>query len=200
MTMINDVKKVFRDTGAEMDADDIVAELVERSVRYRGRLTRGQVSGCLARLCSSDVDIDRTRPGLYQYRRATPQVDHGRPAVTGQTPSQRPSRTMCPRRSLTPRPTSVRRSCSRSVRFEQVTRSAPPTWTASATSTRRSTAGLSKCQRPRQQPYPSPPGPAGRAGVRRSVDQLRQRPGPRHCDGPRRPACPGPTGAGSTRR
>ena len=28
MTMINDVKKVLRDTGVEMDADDVIAELI----------------------------------------------------------------------------------------------------------------------------------------------------------------------------
>jgi hypothetical protein len=57
------------------------AELCEQAIKIAAGLTRDQVSGCLARLRSSDIDIDRTRPGLYQYRRTTPQVDYGRPAV-----------------------------------------------------------------------------------------------------------------------
>lgn len=104
MTMINDVKKVLRDTGVEMDADDVVAELTGRYVRYRGGLTRDQVSGCLARLRSSDIDIDRTRPGLYQYRRTTPQVDNGRPAVTVQAPEPMPMPSDVPSQLSVPAP------------------------------------------------------------------------------------------------
>ncbi len=104
MTMINDVKKVLRDSGVEMDADDVVAELIRRYVRYRDWLTRGQISGCLARLRSSDIDVDRTRPGLYQYRPATAHVDYGRPIVIVPAPDPAPLPSEVPSRRHVPVP------------------------------------------------------------------------------------------------
>jgi hypothetical protein len=62
---INDVKKVLRDSGVEMDADDILAIMRARPP-YRS-LTRVQVAQSLSSLCESDPDIIRTRLGLYQH-------------------------------------------------------------------------------------------------------------------------------------
>jgi hypothetical protein len=62
---INDVKKVLRDSGIEMDADDILAVMRTRPP-YRS-LTRVQVAQSLGSLCESDPDIIRTRLGLYQH-------------------------------------------------------------------------------------------------------------------------------------
>lgn len=62
---INNVKKVLRDSGVEMDADDILAVMRTRAV-YRN-LTRVQVAQSLGSLCESDPDIIRTRLGLYQH-------------------------------------------------------------------------------------------------------------------------------------
>jgi hypothetical protein len=66
MSLINEVKKVLRNTGVEMDADDIATDLA-RSPRYKGRLDRKQVAHALSALCASDADIIRTRTGLYQH-------------------------------------------------------------------------------------------------------------------------------------
>ena len=62
---INDVKKALRDSGVEMDADDILAVMRTRPP-YRN-LTRVQVAQSLGSLCESDPDIIRTRLGLYQH-------------------------------------------------------------------------------------------------------------------------------------
>ena len=66
MTRINDVKKVLRNSGVEMDADDVVATLV-KDPRYRARVTRTQVAHSLQALCESDLDVIRTRTGMYQH-------------------------------------------------------------------------------------------------------------------------------------
>lgn len=62
---VNDVKKVLRDSGVEMDADDVRAVMRTRPA-YQG-LTRTQVAQSLSSLCESDPDIIRTRLGLYQH-------------------------------------------------------------------------------------------------------------------------------------
>jgi hypothetical protein len=66
MTRINDVKKVLRNSGVEMDADDVVAMLVKHP-RYQARVTRTQVAHSLQALCESDLDVIRTRTGMYQH-------------------------------------------------------------------------------------------------------------------------------------
>src|SRR5215207_10009024 len=66
MTRINDVKKVLGNSGVEMDADDVVATLV-KDPRYQARVTRTQVAHSLQALCESDLDVIRTRTGMYQH-------------------------------------------------------------------------------------------------------------------------------------
>ena len=66
MTLINDVKKTLRDSGVEMDADDITA-LLRHQPRYRGRVHRTQVAHALQALSASEPDVIRTRTGLYQH-------------------------------------------------------------------------------------------------------------------------------------
>jgi hypothetical protein len=70
MTIINSVKKVLRDSGFEMDADDI-AETLSGWARYPAGITRTQVANALQSLCVNDADVVRTRQGLYQYRAAS---------------------------------------------------------------------------------------------------------------------------------
>ena len=67
MSRINAVKKILRDRGVEMDADDVLA-ILRTEPRYRVGLARNQVAHTLAELHGCDPDIIRTRRGLYRYR------------------------------------------------------------------------------------------------------------------------------------
>lgn len=108
MTLINEVKKALCRTGIEMDADDIADHLWQRP-GHRARVSRTQVSHALQALASTEHDIIRTRPGLYQHRPVPPltssspaDVVEGRPGL-GATPSPRPA----PARSFQPCPGSA---------------------------------------------------------------------------------------------
>ena len=108
MTLINEVKKALCRTGIEMDADDIADHLWQRP-GHRARASRTQVSHALQALASTQHDIIRTRPGLYQHLPVPPltssspaDVVEGRPGL-GATPSPRPA----PARSFQPCPGSI---------------------------------------------------------------------------------------------
>jgi hypothetical protein len=70
VSRVNQVKKILRDHGVEMDADDILHAL-KTDQRRRGTPTRTQVMHSLADLHATDPDITRTRRGLYRYHQAT---------------------------------------------------------------------------------------------------------------------------------
>ena len=92
MSRVNDVKKILRDRGVEMDADDVLAVL-HAQPRYRVGLGRSHVSTSLAELHATDPDIVRTRRGLYRYYEAPT------PAAVPQPP---PPRTERPREAPLP--------------------------------------------------------------------------------------------------